>query len=357
MYKFLLLILITSCVSPSKIQVPSILPAESLIPVGRTDLKPGNLELISSGAYFGFTFTGKTCSLYLSIPSWLERNYIQYTIDGKYGERIQLTRDSSPIVIKAPTAGNHEVWIYKTTEAHTGGVFVNRIVATGIKSIQPASKPMIEFIGNSITCGAAADPSQIPCGQGSYHDQHNAYYAYGPRVARALNTHYLLNSVSGIGIYRNWNSDGPDMPDVYDHNDFKPGGSPYPYNQFSPGIISIALGTNDLSNGDGKKPRLPFDSATYVNDYVRFVKKLHQRTPGAKIALLSSPMMNGERRILLQNCISAVKQQLEPEMPGMISLHFFQPMKAKGCTGHPDVQDHEVMANELVPFFKKLLNP
>ncbi len=357
MYKFLILILITSCVSTSKIQVPSVLTAESLIPVGRTELRSGNLELISSGAYFGFTFSGKTCSLYVSIPSWLKTNYIQYTIDGNYGGRIQLTGDSLPVVISAPTNGTHEVWVYKTTEAHTGGVFVNRVVAPAVKTIQPEAKSLVEFIGNSITCGAAADPSQIPCGQGSYHDQHNAYYAYGPRVARALNTHFILNSVSGIGIYRNWNSDGPDMLDVYDNNDFKPGGAAYPDNKFNPAVISIALGTNDLSNGDGKKPRLPFDSAVYVNDYVRFVKKLHQRSPQAKIALLSSPMMTGERRTLLQNCISAVRQQLEPEMPGIISVYFFQPMRAKGCTGHPDVQDHEVMANELIPFFKKIINP
>ena len=31
-------------------------------------------------------------------------------------------------------------------------------------------------------------------------------------------------------------------------------------------------------------------------------------------------------------------------------------MTAKGCTGHPSVEDHAVLANELEPFFKKLLN-
>ena len=356
MYRLLLFFILSACVSPSKLQVNTTLPAESLIPIGRTELEAGKLELISSGAYFGFSFSGKTCSLYVSIPSWLERNYIQYTIDGKYGERIQLTKDSLPVVITASSEGNHEVWIYKTTEAHTGGVFVNRIVAPRARSIKPAAKPFIEFIGNSITCGAAADPSAIPCGQGSYHDQHNAYYAYGPRVARALNTHYLLNSVSGIGIYRNWNSNGPDMPDVYDQNQFRTEGRAYPFSKYRPDIISIALGTNDMSNGDGKTPRAPFDSATYVNDYVQFVKKLHLRTPSAKIALLSSPMMSGERRVLLQNCINAVRHQLQSDMPGLISVHFFQPMRAKGCTGHPDVQDHEVMANELIPFYKKILN-
>jgi hypothetical protein len=30
-------------------------------------------------------------------------------------------------------------------------------------------------------------------------------------------------------------------------------------------------------------------------------------------------------------------------------------MQAKGCTGHPSVEDHEVLAKELIPFYKQLL--
>ena len=52
--------------------------------------------------------------------------------------------------------------------------------------IPNSNAPLIEFIGNSITCGAAADVSEVPCGSGVDYDQHNAYYAYGPRVARML---------------------------------------------------------------------------------------------------------------------------------------------------------------------------
>ena len=106
--------------------------------------------------------------------------------------------------------------------------------------------PLIEFIGNSITCGAAADPSEVPCGSGEYHDQHNAYYAYGPRVARALNTNFLLSSVSGAGIYRNWNSDGPALPLLFEQSDLRENSSrPWNFDLYSPDIVSIALGTND----------------------------------------------------------------------------------------------------------------
>jgi hypothetical protein len=30
-------------------------------------------------------------------------------------------------------------------------------------------------------------------------------------------------------------------------------------------------------------------------------------------------------------------------------------MQASGCSGHPSVAEHAVLAEELIPFFKKLL--
>lgn len=38
-----------------------------------------------------------------------------------------------------------------------------------------------------------------------------------------------------------------------------------------------------------------------------------------------------------------------------VALYFFNPMQANGCSGHPNVEDHAILANELVPFFRKLL--
>ncbi|MEO6497634.1 MAG: hypothetical protein ABIN95_01410, partial [Mucilaginibacter sp.] len=129
------------------------------------------------------------------------------------------------------------------------------------------------------------------------------------------------------------------------------------FSTFTPRIVSIALGTNDFSEGDGKKPRLPFDSATFVNNYIRFVQLVKSKYPRAQIALLSSPMINGDRRLTLQNCITAVKINIDAlhSSDKPVALYFFNPMKAGGCSGHPSVEDHAILANELRPFFKKLL--
>ncbi len=47
-------------------------------------------------------------------------------------------------------------------------------------TIKPEKRKKIEFIGNSITCGAQSDPSDIPCDEGEYMDHQYAYLAYGP---------------------------------------------------------------------------------------------------------------------------------------------------------------------------------
>ncbi len=350
----------TSC-SPSNNDSSSegTLPASSLHPFGRAVLNENHVELISSASHVGFTFTGTECTIYVSLENGDAHNYVQYELDGVYQERVRITgKDMQPITVHAETDGAHTVWIYKATEAHTGPIFIKKITGQGLSAIARPDAPLIEFIGNSITCGAAADPSETACGAGAYHDQHNAFDSYGPRVARALHANFILSSVSGIGIYRNWNSDGPTMPQVYEKTDFQFNGSRFwDFTTYKPDVVSIALGTNDFSNGDGRRERLRFDSASFVRNYIDFVQLIKSKYPAAQIALLNSPMANGERWTKLQNCLNAIKtiidMRYKDEQP--VAVFFFRPMQPRGCTGHPNVDDHAILAAEVAPFFKAML--
>ncbi len=297
--------------------------------------------------------------MFASIRDANGHNYLQYELDGVYQKRIRVTGNAKePIRITAPTSGKHTVWVYKATEAHTGPILISSIAGKKLKALKKPAGSIIEFIGNSITCGAAADPSDVPCGSGVYHDQHNAYLAYGPRLARTLGVNFVLSSVSGIGVYRNWNSNGPTMPQVYEKVNFQENSLQlWDFNKFKPQVVSIALGTNDFSGGDGKQARLPFDSASYVNSYIKFVQQVKGKYPQAQVALLSSPMLNGKNRQTLQNCLAAVKNKIDVAYPTdkPVALYFFKPMQARGCSGHPNVEDHAILAQELVPFFIKLI--
>jgi Carbohydrate esterase 2 N-terminal/GDSL-like Lipase/Acylhydrolase family len=334
--------------------------AASLHPFGRyLKKRMGDIEMISSAVHFGFQISGDSCALYAYISDPAGHNYLQYTVDGVYKLRMKISGNNShSYMITGLGNGSHTIWIYKATEATTGPIFIEKIVGRGIKALKVSNLPVIEFIGNSITCGAESDPSEIPCAAGEYHDRHNAYYAYGPRLARTLHVNFILSSVSGIGIYRNWNSLGPTMPEVYEKTDFQINSlRNWDFKTYSPRIVSIALGTNDFSNGDGKHPRLPFDSAAYVKSYIRFVGFVKSKYPKARIALLSSPIINGSRRDTLQNCLTSVKVHIDKKYQNdkPVALFFFKPMQARGCGGHPSIEDHAILAAELTPFFNQLL--
>jgi hypothetical protein len=323
-----------SCISSkTNSSTTSNLEAAALQPYGRFIInQERNLELISSAVHFGFSFEGEECQVFASLPNKNDHNYLQYELDGKYQKRIRIQGASSdPFVLKVQGGGRHTMWIYKATEAHTGPIYIKKITGSKISPLKRQDAPLIEFIGNSITCGAAADASEVACGTGVYHDQHNAYHAYGPTVARAIGANFILSSVSGIGIYRNWNSD--------------------------PQVVSIALGTNDFSNGDGINKRLPFDSASFVRSYITFVQQVKLKYPNALIALLSSPMVRGSARETLQNCLIKVKEDVDALYPTAkpVSLYFFNPMEPHGCTGHPNLEDHALLAKELELFFRKIL--
>ncbi len=354
-----ILFILCALQSAAKVKSADTLFAVDLKPLGRTIINDKNgLELITSAAHFGFSFKGSECAVYVGIANTGEHNYLQYELDGVYQKKIRIEGSSKePLIIKAAGNGLHHIWIYKATEAHTGSLIFSKIAAHDVKSLAIPKLPLIEFIGNSITCGAAADDSEIPCGTGDYHDHHNAYMAYGPSVSRKLNTNFVLASVSGFGIYRTWNRDAPSIPLVYENTNLQVNSTQkWDFKTYTPNIVSIALGTNDMSKGDGSA-RAAFDTVKFVKTFVDFIKVVKSKYPKAQIALLSSPMMRDASRELLQRCLISIKKEIDTAYPTdkPVATFFFEPMDPHGCSGHPSVADHQVLANELEPFFAGLL--
>lgn len=331
---------------------------------GRVDvLQDNKAVLIGTASSVSFNFTGSECEVSLqSIDSWEHHNYVVLELDGKYVGKYTVQK-GNPQSFPVKVTSNkkvHNLKIYKGTEATMGNVLFVGTTAK-LTSITSKKKKKIEFIGDSITSGAANDPSTIPCDQGEYFDHHNGFYAYGPILSRNIDVDYLLSSVSGIGIYRNWNDEGPEvpiMPAVYENLYLTKDNSKPKYDfAFQPDIISIAIGTNDFSNGDGTKERLPFNPEKYVSNYINFIKILYQHNPNAQLVLTNSPMVNGEKAMIFENCLNKIKAEFDADKSHKPILIFkFKPMTPSGCSGHPNIADHKIMAAEYGPFLKKLLN-
>ncbi len=159
-----------------------------------------------------------------------------------------------------------------------------------------------------------------------------------------------------MGMYRNWNDEdtAPVMGDVYATTNLDGNtNNTWDFSDKQPDLVSICLGTNDLSNGDGIKERKPFDPDKFTAKYIDFVKGIFERYPSTKLVLLTSPMVPGENNTLLLDCLQKVKAHFDTDHT--VAIFEFAPMQPKGCGAHPDLNDHKVMADQLVPFYTDVL--
>jgi lysophospholipase L1-like esterase len=323
--------------------------------------KSGDRYLVSPASYCSFRIKGEKCRIRIqnAAPPG-EYNYFSVTVDGLHQKRIILKPYSLlHYDIPIPSPGElHDIMISKETESSCGAVIITGIEAAELLSPPSEEKKKIEFIGNSITAGMSSDDSDIPCGNGNWYDQSNAYDAYGPRVARELKMDYAVTAVSGIGVYRNSGSDFPVMGDIYGST-FMSGQSGDPkwdFHQWQPDIVAINLGTNDFSDGGGMIERLPFDSTKFIEKFVSLVEIVHKHYPDAKIILLQSSMSGPQYIDIHKACLDAVAQKSRMADEGLsINVFSFSHFNASGCYGHPGVEDHKRMAGELLPVIRELI--
>lgn len=323
---------------------------------GRTRLTDqGELELISAASQLAFVASGRS----VEIPMYTVGSvsaYVSIFINGIELDRYSVapadTTWINVVISDQPT----EIKLIKDTEAITGVVVVPGVWAEKLQAKPVEKELLIEFIGNSITSAMGADTTDVSCGSGQWYDQHRASYSYGSISADSLDVDFILNSVSGYGIYRNWNDENieePTLPQVYD-NLYLNSDSNYRYRPArNPDLISICLGTNDLSAGNGVKPRLPFNINTYVNTYAKFVQKLFDRDQSVKIVLLTSPMVKGNNAKLFKEALTTVSEAFENKYD--ISIFEFNEIIPTGCSYHPLAAEHKLMADQLIPVYRNLL--
>ncbi|MGF7139341.1 SGNH/GDSL hydrolase family protein [Roseimarinus sediminis] len=326
---------------------------------GHIDRLENEVVLIGSASSATAWFTGDSCVVYLRNyhPNG-QHNYYSIELDGEDLGRFRIEGEQMQAIPVSVVFQRelHQISIYKSTEAANGYINFGGIACKKLEKAEAGQKKLIEFIGNSISCGMGNDTTLLPCHADVWYDQHNAYWAYGPTVSRALGVDFLLSSVSGIGVYRNWNSDGPVMPQVYNNLYLNTDESKKRnFDLHQPDIVSICLGTNDLSKGDGSKERLPFDEQQFTESYIDFVDGIIEHYPETQIALLCSPMIDGAEHEILLSCLEKVKAHFDPLLKSPVEIFQFENIVPHGCDYHPDINDHIMMADQLYPFYRKLL--
>jgi hypothetical protein len=316
--------------------------------IGRVDFSNPLLPRFwAPGCYITATFIGSNCEIILNDEELYGKNhnYLEVVIDNNQPFRIQTTGKINTIqVAKGLDKGPHTVLICKNTEANIG-----YLEMVGIKCwslLPPLTKPTrrIEFIGNSITCGTGSDLSSVPCGKGVWQDQHNAYMAYGPVTARALNAQWHLSSVSGIGLIHSCCNMTITMPQLYDKVNLRNDSIEWNFNNYLPDVVTVCLGQNDGVQ----------DSALFCKAYVDFIATLRYHYPDAAIICLTSPMADTGLVQVMKKYLYSVVSFLNGKGDKNVYSYFFSRRYYHGCDNHPDLAEHQEIAAELTEYIKKI---
>jgi lysophospholipase L1-like esterase len=225
----------------------------------------------------------------------------------------------------------------------------------GRKLLPPPAMPVrkIEFIGDSMTCGYGVETTDE---KEDFSDEtENHYYTYAALTARALKAQHVVVARSGIGIYRNYN--GPKtgnadcMPRVYDQTLFGVESEKWDFSQYTPDVVCVNLGTNDVSTD-------PYDKTMLENAYRDFYYTLRAKYPEAKIVFLSGCALVGTRLEHIQYAMDGVVRQAR--LKGDTNVYRFDMSHQTGDLGygakwHPSLWQQEKMAGELTAYLRGLM--
>jgi hypothetical protein len=377
-----------ACVFAMACQRPVFFPANhpDIQYMGRIDFShPERPRFWAPGVVIRVKYKGSVCRVLIrdEVLYGNLHNYIGVTVDGGKAFRLQTKGGEDTLVITghsvrlaagpAPTGGDaaarggsgrgpaaegdepgrnrddpgeeHLVTICKDTESGIGylelaGVFCNELLPP-----PPLPVRKIEFIGNSITCGAGMDLSEIPCANGQWYDQHNAWMSYGALTARRLDAQWHLTAVSGIGLIHSCCDMKITMPQVFDKMNQRTDSGAWDFNHYRPDVVTICLGQNDGVQ----------DSAVFCGAYLHFIEKVRRVYPDARIVCLTSPMADAGLTVVLKRGLNGIVKAAAEAGDRKVSAYFYSRRYSNGCGGHPDMDQHRQIADELTAYLKTLM--
>jgi hypothetical protein len=315
--------------------------------IGRFDFSdPEKPRVWAAGAYIMAKFTGSYCEIALidEVRYNSNYNYLEIVIDGTQYIRVRTVGDYNTFNISSYlTSGEHTLLICKSTESEMGYIdFLGLHLESEDALLTPDPLPTrkIEFIGNSITCGYGIDLSLSSGTCAGWFDNHNAYMSYGPITARSLDAQWHISARSGIGLIHSCCGTMYTMPDIYSTYEVQLNGREWDFDAYIPDLVTICLGQNDGIQ----------DSTAFCSAYVDFIDEIRGHYPDAVIILLNSPMADNSLNDVLIEYTEAVADYLSGQGDTKIYSFELSHNFNSGCDYHPDMEQHQIIADELSDF-------
>jgi len=313
-------------------------PLETLHYVGRFDLSDPSAAVFEwSGSAIWTRFSGTTITAELGGSA----NDFEVEIDGARQPVIMhLGGDHSYVLASGLAAGEHDLKLTRRTEAFfSTSTFQGFTGATLVETPPPAR--LIEFIGDSITCGYGITGDGPGCHFS--HDTEAEADAYGALTAAQLGASHHAICWSGIGVYRNY-ADGAGMVMPQRYGLITPNEDSRPWSfSATPQVVVMNLGTNDFSPDSNSVPVDP--GQNFVDAFTAFVAQVRGRYPSVPFVLTTSPLLGDPQHATHKTYLETVAAS-DPHTV-VLDLAVQDPADGYGCDYHPSPITAQKMADRV----------
>ena len=342
---------------------------QNVKPLGRTKQLADSLWLAYSGAGAEFAFFGKRCEVTIAGDStaFLEQPENQariaiYVDGARVVDAMLDAPEETFIVIKDADAAEHIIRIVKLSETAMSTCGVKAIATDG--EIRPTDKKshMVEFIGDSITCGYGVDDEDPEHHFRTGTEDVTRGYAY--KTAQLLDADYSMASISGYGIISGYTATAEEpvvtqlLPDYYEKLGFsygtyqgdQPQNIQWDFTTRQPDVIVINLGTNDDSYCRDDIAR----QQHYCSAYTEFLKNVRKYNPGAKI-LCTLGMMGDRLYPFVEQ--AAANYTAQTGDTNIACMPFTPQLEADGFAAdyHPSETTHQKAAEKLAVYIRQMM--
>ena len=285
--------------------------------------------------------------------------YFMVSVDGAEPFKIAFMgeRDSVVTLATALPQGRHEVRVMYAIEGYEyRPAFKGFILEQSARLLPAPALPerRIEFIGNSITCGYGNE-STDPNDHFEFETE-NHFFSYAQLSARELQAVPQIVARSGIGVYRNYG--GPktgtpelDMPSQYEYTLYNNKEERWDFSRFTPDVVCINLGTNDLSTNN-------YDVKLLKKGYEKFLQMVRRNNPQAKIVFLCGSMLQGKELEIARKTLDEIVENAHKQGDKQVYRFDFSPHNGSlkyGADWHPSLWQHRKMAAELTAYLRELM--
>lgn len=316
--------------------------------VGRFDTSdPNAVRFAWSGSSIVTRFKGTGISARMKDEGG--RNYFQVIVDGEPKSVLKTdpTKEVYPLVDGLPD-GEHEVALYKRTEARVGEILFRGFDPKGtILPVPQGPERRIELIGDSITAGFGNEGPNATCP--FVPSEENQYNTYGAIAARALGAEHVTIAWSGKTI--------GEMTEYYERTLPARPESKWDFKAWIPHLVVLNVGTNNFAVFDPGQER-------YVRVYTALFNRVRAAYPSALIVCLLGPMLSDAYPVGKNN-LTLARKYMQATMEkirasGETNFEYVELPEQKhsdglGCGFHPSVKTHKLMADRLVGVAKEKL--